>query len=44
MYAFMHDGHGASLYDAAQTMLVFLVSRRKNTQTSPEPNNVGESA
>lgn len=27
-YAFMHDGTGASLYDAAQTMLVFLVAMR----------------
>lgn len=27
-YAFMHDGTGASLYDAAQTALVFLVAHR----------------
>lgn len=39
-YAFMHDGHGASLYDAAQTMLVFLVSRSK----SAEPKLVERSA
>jgi hypothetical protein len=32
LYAFMHDGHGASLYDAAQTMLVFLVSRSRNAE------------
>jgi hypothetical protein len=28
-YAFMHEGAGASLYDAAQTILVFLVAGRK---------------
>jgi len=28
-YAFMHEGAGASFYDAAQTMLVFLVAGRR---------------
>ena len=43
-YAFMHDGHGASLYDAAQTMLVFLVSRVASPAADAEPNTVGKSA
>ena len=37
LYAFMHDGHGASLYDAAQTMLVFLVSRVASPAADAEP-------
>lgn len=28
LYSFLHDGAGASLYDAAQTALVFLAARR----------------
>jgi hypothetical protein len=35
-YAFMHEGAGASLYDAAQTILVFLVAgRRPGAERAP---------
>lgn len=37
-HAFMHDGAGASLYDAAQTVLVFLLAGR-SAPPSPQPSS-----